>query len=654
MKTPSCLSAIAVLASSPALAQQVPPATQPQPGPVAAATTDGVSTVGEDDATVVVTASRSPQPLAETGQSVSVLTASDIRARQSQTVSDLLRTLPGVTVTRSGGPGTVVGLSIRGAENDQNVVLIDGVKLNDPASTGGGFNFGTLLTGNIRRIEVVRGSQSVIWGSQAIGGVVNLLTASPTDRVAIDARGEYGWRDTGQIVGNVSGTLGPVAASVGAGWFRTDGISAFSEARGGRERDGYDQFGANAKLLVTITDALSIDLRGFHSDGRTQVDGFAPPSFAFGDTRDYNDTREWIGYAGINAALFDGRLKNRIAYAYTRVERTAVDPSAGDFVTFDSRGTNERVEYQGTLDLGRGIGAVFGAESEWSRFAATSFGGPLSRARARLSSVYAQATVAPVEGVSLTGGVRHDDHDRFGGATTFAASGTVSPNGGATRIRASYGEGFKAPSLYQLYGDYGNTTLAPERSTSWDAGVVQQLIDGRAEASVTYFHRDTTNQIDFRSCPTPLTGVCTGRPFGTYFNIARTRATGVEAALTLRPTNALTVTGQYSSIDSRNRATDLRLARRPGQSVSAVVDWQTPLGLALGTTIVHVGGSFEDAANRQPLEGYVLVDLRARLPITRSIELYGRVENLFDEAYETVRLYGTAGRAAYAGVRLSL
>ena len=367
-----------------------------------------------------------------------------------------------------------------------------------------------------------------------------------------------------------------------------------------------------------------------------------------------NDTREWIGYAGVNAALFGGRLKNRLAYAYTRVERTAVDPAAGDFVTFDSQGTNERLEYQGNLDLSRVLGAVFGAETERSRFAATSFGGPLTVARARVSSVYLKANVAPVSGIALTAGVRHDDHDRFGGATTFAASGSVSPNGGTTRLRASYGEGFKAPSLYQLYSDFGNTTLDAERSVSWDAGIVQQLIGGRAEVGVTWFHRDTTNQIDFRSCPAPATGVCVGRPFGTYFNIAATRAKGIETAITLRPSDRLTLTGQYSWIDARNRATDRRLARRPDQSVSAVIDWRTPLGLALGTTIAHVGDSFEDPANAQRLEGYVLVDLRAAFPVTRNVEVYGRVENLFDERYETVRLYGTARRAAYGGVRLSL
>lgn len=619
--------------------------------PAAAQTARDLSQAIASDGEIVVTADRASRPADEVAQSVTVITAAEIERRQAQAVVDLLRTVPGVTLTRNGGVGTATGVNIRGAESDQNVALIDGVKLNDPSAPGGGFNFGELLVGNIQRIEVVRGSQSVIWGSQAIGGVVNLLTAPPTDELRVNARAEGGWRDTAQVVGNVSGRIGPVAASAGAGYFRTDGLSAFA---GGRERDGYENVGANAKLLIDVTDTVAIDLRGFYSDGTADVDGFPAPDYVFADTRERADTREMIGYAGLNAASFGGRLRNRVAFAYTRTDRTSIDPDADPRVTFDADGENERFEYQGVLDLDP-VDATFGAETERSSYRTAGSGGPAQTADARITSVYGEATGRPLAGLALTGGVRYDDHDTFGGATTFAASGVFSPNGGATRLRASYGEGFKAPSLFQLYSDYGNTALDPERSRSWQVGVGRRLLGGGVELSATYFHRDTRNQIDFVFCPTDATtGICVDRASGTYDNIRLTRAEGVELGVTLRPVERFTVVGQYSYIDAKNRLTGLELARRPRQTVSAVIDYAFLSGSSVGATIAHVGDSFDDGGDTVPLDGYVLADLRAALPLGGTVELYGRIENLFDERYQTIAGYGTAGRAAYAGVRLKL
>jgi vitamin B12 transporter len=614
-----------------------------------AQTAPDLTRAADSGADVIVTANRAERPADEVAQSVTVIDAAEIERRQSQTVLDLLRTVPGVTVTRNGGPGTVAGVNIRGAENDQNVVLIDGVKLNDPSSVGGGFNFASLLTGNIERIEVVRGSQSVIWGSQAIGGVVNLITAAPTEELQVTARGEYGWRDTAQAVANVSGRVGPASISVGGVYYRTDGFSA---AAGGAERDGYENIGANAKLLIDVADNISIDLRGFYSDGDTDLDGFRS-DFTFGDTRERAETREFVGYGGINLGLMDGRFRNRVAFAYTRTDRRNLDPAATPRVTFDAEGENERFEYQGILDLDP-VAATFGAETELSSFLTEGFGVRTAN-DVRIISVYGEATVKPFTGLSLTGGVRYDDHQTFGDATTLAASGVYTPNGGATRIRAAYGEGFKAPSLFQLYGDFGNQALQPERSDSWEVGAGQRLLDGGIELSATYFYRDTSNQIDFISCtPDATIGACPTGAFGTYDNIRLTRAEGVELGVTLRPNDRFTLVGQYSFIDAKNRETGLQLARRPRQTVSAVIDYAFPFGLSVGSTVAHVGDSFDDGANTSRLDGYVLVDLRAAFPVTDRIELFGRVENLGNEEYQTIAGYGTAGRAAYAGVRLKL
>lgn len=607
-----------------------------------------------DNDTIIVTASRGATPLSQVGQSVTVITAEDIETRQTVAVVDLLRTVPGVTFTRNGGLGTTTSVNIRGADGDQTVALIDGVKINDPSSPGSGFNFGNLLTGNISRIEVVRGSQSVLWGSQAIGGVINIITREPTEDLKFNANAEYGWRDTGQLVGNVSGKFSRVSASVGAGYLRSDSLSTFNEARGGTERDGYENYGANAKFNVALSEAISLDLRGWYSNGTTGIDGFAPPTFTFGDTNETAQTEELIGYAGLNISVLDGRFRNRLAYAYTDTLRENLDLSgATPFQTFDAKGENERFEYQGNFDIADGYTITFGAESEKSFFSSSSFGDPASSADVRIDSVYGQLTITPFTGLTLTGGARYDDHETFGGETTFAANGVYSPNDGVTAIRASYGEGFKAPSLFQLFSDFGNTALVPETSKSWDAGITQKLLDGKIEVGATWFHRNLTNQLVFISCPVPLTGICVGRPSGTYDNVAQTRAQGLEFGLSIKPVDALTVQANYSWIDAENRANGLKLARRPSQSVNAAIDYAWAFGLETGASITHVGDSFDNASNTRRLDGYVLVDVRASYPVTKAVSLYARVENLFDEQYETIFRFGTPGRAAYFGVRLA-
>ncbi|QMW23930.1 TonB-dependent receptor plug domain-containing protein [Sandaracinobacteroides saxicola] len=601
---------------------------------------------------IVVTATRAETPIQRIGQSVSVIDRATLETRQTPAVVDLLRDVPSVRFSRTGGPGGVATVTIRGAESDQTVALIDGIKLNDPAAPGGGFNFGNLTTTNLDRIEVVRGSQSVLWGSQAIGGVINFITRAPTETPRLDAEAEAGWRDTGRLSGNVSGKAGPLSASLGGGWFTTDGISAFSEARGGKERDGFRTWTTNGRLNLALGDAISLDLRGWHANSRTRQDGFPPPDFTLADTLDQTRTRETVLYAGVNAALFDGRLQNRLGYALTSTKRLTDDGNG--FTTFDGLGRNIRLDYQGSFTLTDTLRADFGVERETSRLRTSSFGGPAATARARLDSIYAQLSATPLPGLTLNAGLRHDDHDRFGGNTSVAANGALSLNDGATILRASYGEGFKAPSLFQLFSDFGNVRLQPETARSFDAGITQSLIDRTLTLSATAFQRDTKNQIDFIGCFANPSPICLNRPFGTYDNIRRSRATGLELALNATPTPALRLSAGYSLVNARNRDSGLILPRRARHSASASLDYRWPFGLDTGLTLAHVGSSFDNASNSRRLEGYTLVDLRASLPLTDQFALFARIENLFNERYETAFQYGTPGRAAYAGIRLRL
>ncbi|MDB5700255.1 MAG: TonB-dependent receptor, partial [Sphingomonadales bacterium] len=233
-----------------------------------------------DSSSIVVTATGVAEDAGESGQAITVIDKATIETRQNQAVSDLLSTTPGVTVTRSGGFGQPTAVRIRGAEDSQTLVLIDGVRVNDPSSPGGAFDFGNLLTGNIDHIEVLRGPNSVPWGSLALGGVVNIVTAPVPEQLGGSLRAEYGYKNSKQVVGELGGRSGIFSATLGGGYFDDDGISAFKD---GTERDGYRQYAANGRVGVAFSDNVSLDLRGYYADSKVEFDGYLP-DFSFGDT----------------------------------------------------------------------------------------------------------------------------------------------------------------------------------------------------------------------------------------------------------------------------------------------------------------------------------------------------------------------------------
>jgi vitamin B12 transporter len=611
---------------------------------------------------VIVSANRIEQPLSRIGDSVTLIDSEQVRASQKLTVSDLLATTPGVSVSRNGGLGGSTQLRIRGAEHDQTVVLIDGIKLNDPSSAGGGFNFANLLTGDYMRIEVLRGPQSTLWGSQAIGGVVNVVTTVPEGPLLASYAAEGGERGSATVQARAEAGGERFSWRVAGKYLTTDGISALNDDRGGREKDGYRNTGANVRGLWRINDAVSAELRTTYSHGRVEFDGFPAPAFELADTREYAVTEELVSYAGVNATTFGGKLQNRVGFAFTDTDRENIDPDSPVPTTFDATGRNERWEYQGTLTLNDAVSGVFGLESERSELDTRS---PTERDpnptplvnNVQLDSLYAQVSVSPFAALTLTAGMRYDDHDTFGDENTVRAAVAWSATP-TTIVRASYGEGFKAPTLFQLFSEFGNEELAPERADAWDVGVEQHLLSDALVLSATYFGRNTRNMIDFVSCFPSTDPRCATRPFGFYDNVAKTDAEGIELGLTARIGERLRVEANYTELDATNRAPGSNfgrdLPRRPGQTLNGEVTYAWPIGLTTSVAVAHSGRSFDDASNTVALDSYTVVDLRAAFVFRDNLELYGRLENAFDEEYETIARYGTPGRALFFGVRQSL
>ncbi len=604
---------------------------------------------------VVVTANRSAQPIERVGASVTVLTQAAIEARQTPAVVELLAQTPGVSFTRNGGVGTSTGVNIRGAESQHTVVLIDGVKLNDPSSTQGGFNFGNLLVGDTARIEVLRGAQSTLWGSQAIGGVVNIVTAEPTEALQGSLDAEVGARGTTYFRGGVGGANERLSWRLAASRYDTDGFSAFAK---GTEDDGYANTGLSGRLNVKVTDAVSLDLRSVWSSGRNDFDAFN------GDSREYGKTQELVAYAGLNFDLLDGRFRNRIGYAHTDTDRRNFNPdNKVQTLTFDAEGQNRRWEYQGAFAFTEALNATFGLEHEKSEMKTRSPGDwnpnpAFGRGEAELNSAYGQVQWTVLDGLTLTGGLRYDDHAQYGDNLLGQVAAAWALNEGDTVVRASWGQGFRAPGLYELYSEYGNLNLQPEEFDSWEIGVEQRLFD-RAVVSATYFNRQADNEIRYNGCSTPSTDpLCTvdgaGR-WGYYRNVQKTEAQGVELVGRVDVTERLNVSANYTWTDAKSAsgATDgKRLTRRPEHMANFAADYAFAFGLKTGVAVRYVGETFNNDTNTVKVDAYTLVDLRASYPINDTLEVYGRIENAFDEDYQTVLNYGVPGRGVFGGVRV--
>ena len=618
--------------------------------------------VATDGDSIIVTATRAPLTLDEVPASITAIDKAAIDRSQDIGVTELLLRTPAISISRNGGYGTSTSLRIRGAESDHSVVVIDGVKLNDPSSTGGGFNFANLLVGDIDRIEVLRGPQSILWGSQAIGGVVNVVTASPEKALEGSFDLEAGSRQTVSARAAIGGKTGPLSWRIGGQRFTTDGISSHAKAFGGVERDGYRNTNVSGRAELALADNVSVEVRGTYASGRVEFDGFNI------DSNDYGLNKELVAYAGLNVDLADGRFRNRFAYAHTDTNRDNFNPDRARPQSFEADGKNKRWEYQGSFDLSDRINAIFGIENERSDFRsrspAASLATPLpafARGEAEITSAYGQISVEPVGGLTLNGGVRYDDHDRYGGQTLFAAGGVWRlPTG--TVLRASYGEGFKAPSLFQLFSEYGNVGLDPEEAHGWEAGIEQHLFDRKLVIGGAWFDRKTTNQIIYNSCSgTSTNPMCfvpgdpTTRRFGYYSNVARSEAHGIEAAAALT-LGGLKLDGNYSWIVAEDRSPGTAnfgkwLPRRPRNTANTSVSYDFDFGLGLGAAMRWSGKSYDNASNAQRLDDYTLVDLRAEFKLSDEVKLFARAENVFDAQYMTAFRYGSLGRSIYAGIR---
>ncbi|MBN8976621.1 MAG: TonB-dependent receptor [Rhizobiales bacterium] len=615
---------------------------------------------------IVVTAGRAPEPIGSTGSAISVISGDTLTTSNPASLTDALRSVPGLMVTQAGGPAGTTGVMLRGANTGQTLVLIDGVRVNDPSGAAGDFNFALVAPGTVDRVEVLRGPQSALYGSDAMGGVINIITKKGSGPAQYSIRTEGGSYGTASTTASMSGSSGPWNYAVTGSGQHTNGFSSYGyripaiEAKyPNLEKDGMDRIGGSARVGYDAGEGFRFDAGVMSTFTRGAYDA------SFGATPDTpsnsNQLQQQI-WAKAAVDSLGGMLTQSITTFATQVDRTFNDYSsyginvlpANSYATStDFRGNSFGAEYQGDLKMGAAGSLIYGARTQHDTaesFGATILPVPTPRvstlnATKDTNSVFALWKLPIGERLSVTMGGRVDD---VVDVATFAtwrttAAYTISETG--TKLRASAGTGAKAPTLYQLYEpNYGNSGLKPEESFGYDAGIDQSLFNGRVTLSLTGFYNKFSNLIDFTFDPTPT------QPFGHYINVARAETSGLEvgADIDVMP-GTLRLKTAYTWLQAKDLSTGLTLARRP-EHLARIALAITPTDRWLiEPRILMVSKRFSSTGELNPLAAYTRVDLYTEYKIDNNWKVFARGENIFNERYQEVLNYGTTGPAVYGG-----
>jgi vitamin B12 transporter len=489
----------------------------------------------------VVTATRIPTSMDRIGNAITVITEEQIRERQITSVADVLRTVPGLAVSRLGpGPGPQTQVRIRGAEANQTLVLIDGIEVNDP-SGGSEFDFGHLLATGIERIEVLRGPQSALYGSDAVGGVINIITKRGSGKPAGYLSLEGGSFQTGRVDAGVSGGTEKVKYSFYTTGYHSDGISIASRKRGFDEADGYDQRLAGGRLGVTPIEPLQLDFVGRWSQSRLELDSFSDttsPNIVV-DSRDDTQILQRFGRAQATLDTFGGAWQH---IAGAGIANTRRDDRLNKIDTSHADGLKRKFDYQSNLLYSSDTLApaehstVFGLERETEHVVNTNAFADVNRTLTT-SSVFAQQGITLWDALTLTAAGRHDWNELFADDTTWRLSGAYLFRSSGTKLKASYGTANKAPTIFELFGFtstfHGNPDLVPERSRGFDAGIEQTLLGGRAAIELTWFANRIENLIEgFGNTARNLPG--------------ESRADGIELSGRYTPLDGLDLVASYT------------------------------------------------------------------------------------------------------------
>jgi vitamin B12 transporter len=610
---------------------------------------------------VVVTATRVETPTEEIASSMTIISSKEIERKQKTTVLEALRDIPGLDVVQTGGVGSHTSIFLRGANSEHTLVMIDGVEVNDPISPGRSYDFAHLTVDNIERIEIIRGPQSTLYGSDAIGGVVNIITKKGEGKPKFFLSAEGGSFTTFREATGISGGNKWVNYSFALSRFDTEGISAASKKDGNYEKDGYENTSLSARLGFTPMDNIDIDFILRYIDAKTELDNFS--GFGGDDPNYVQKSKQFFFKTQVGLSLFDQVWSQKLGLAINDHKRDIKNNKDSQH-PFDSEkgrydGQLLKFDWQHHLKLHRTNALTFGLdldrEEGKSRYYWESIWGPgqsiFPKKTADIKGYYIQDEIKLWDRFFATFGIRIDDHSRFGTETTYRIAPAYLIKETDTKIKGTFGTGFKAPSLYQLFapttlwGPIGNKDLKPEKSRGWDFGIEQELLKKRVVLGATYFRNDFKDLIQF--------------DWGQgYINIAKAKTEGVELFASAKPIDDLTLRINYTYTDTEDETTGEALIRRPKNKIGFDINYHFLNNGNVNLGVIYVGKRDDldfsiSPSRRVKLDQYTLVNLAVSYDITKNFQLFGRVENLLDKEYEEVKGFGTPGLSFFGGMKLS-
>ncbi len=601
---------------------------------------------------VIVTATRMETPTSEVASSTTVITGDELAGSQADTVYDALRGVEGLDVVRSGGAGKRTSVFIRGAESRHTLVLIDGVEANDPSSAGRTFDFANLSADNIERIEVIRGPQSILYGSDAIGGVINIITKKGAGAPRASLTAEGGSFSTFSGRADLAGAAGSTGYSVSVSALDTEGISSANEKDGNSEKDGYENRTVSARLDFTPAENWSAGCTFRYTDTYSEIDSGGGPGGD--DLNNVGDASHAVFGAHAGFSLLDDAWEQKISVSladHDRQFRNDPDEAHPDEFSRDSYdGSLLTLDWQNTVYAGETHTIIAGIEYEeetaesdyYAESGGVGFTSTFSEESSSTTGLYFSDQVSLKETFFPTLGIRFDDHNRSGSETTYRLGSAYISRETGTTVRATYGTGFKAPSLFQLYSEYGSQDLQPEESTGWDAGIEQSFREAGLLLGATYFNNDFENLIDFDMATS------------TYGNVASAASSGLELFAVSNATDRLTLTFTYTNTDTEDGSTGEELFRRPKHKADLDIRYSFPGKGQAGISVAYTGERDDrDGSARITLPSYTLVDISGSYKARENIRIHGRIENLLDEDYEEANGYGTPGISAFIGVTVT-
>lgn len=576
---------------------------------------------------VVSTATRYEQPLSNVGSSISVVTGEDLEAAQITFLQDALITAPGVSVNQNGSFGGLSSLRIRGAK--QVTILIDGVQVNDPSTTDGSANFANFDVNAVERIEILRGPQSILYGSDAMGGVINVITKSGSEGFGGSAYIEGGSYKTFNGGTNIYGGNEKIHYSLSARTITSDGISKADENDGNTEQDAYKNTSLHAKITGQLSEIFKTDLIARYSKTRNEFDDFGPVD---GDKIDHSS--DYLIASRNHLDLWDGRFKNTLSFEFSHSLRQNETPLA---VTEVGNGERLNIDYFAHYQIDDTFGLSVGLQHEETSAKSA------STQKFNIDSILTEVSAQVIGNLTFTAGARYDHHNQYGKTVSPRITAAYYREETGTKIFSNWAEGFKAPSIFQLTFICGfcgltaaNPDLKPEETSGWEIGFEQEIMGQDIVFGVTYFDQKIKNLVDFS--------------FSAGFdNIAQARTKGFEIFIDAALNDSISINGHYTFTDANDVLSGDPLPRVPKNTAYGEIRVQLIEDLNLGLSVTYNDKTTDPFS--PDTDNWTRVDIRAAYQINDIFEIYGRIDNLLNLEYQQVFGFGTADRSAYIGMR---